>query len=419
MPSAPAEVDAACALIARGAAEIVGLEELRAKIAAGKILRVKAGFDPTAPDLHLGHAVLLAKMRHFQDLGHTAIFLIGDFTAMIGDPSGQNAARPPLSADEIRRNAATYKDQVFKILDESKTEVRRNAEWLGKMSAADLIRLAAQGNVARMMERNDFAERYRAGRTISIHEFLYPLMQARDSVELQADVELGGIDQKFNLLAGRELQKRQGQSPQSIVMTPLLEGLDGRRKMSKSFGNYIGVNEAAADIYGKLMSVSDELMWRYFTLLSRRGEEEIERLKAEADGGRNPMEIKQLLAFELTARFAGEDKAKKAREDFNERFRRRKVALPDIPDASVAADDSGQIPLAVALRKADVVASTSEARRKIREGAVYPVLPQRVGDALYGYGDGGKITDVNQMLKRGDKKYFRVGSRRYVRLIVT
>ena len=387
------------ALIKRGCGECIGEQELADKIRSGKTLRVKVGFDPTAPDLHLGHAVLLAKMRQFQELGHTAIFLIGDFTAAIGDPSGQNAARPPLSQTEIEHNAKTYDSQVFKILLRKKTEVRRNSEWMAKMSAADLIHLAAQETVARMLERDDFHSRFRNHISISIHEFLYPLVQGYDSVALNADVELGGTDQKFNLLVGRELQRHFGQSPQSVLTMPLLEGLDGVRKMSKSLGNAIGIDESAGDIFGKAMSLSDSLMWRYFELLSLKSADEISELKKEAEAGRNPKEIKAILALELSGRFAGEKAAAKAALNFESQFSRREV-----PDEIPQFEFADELPLANALKESGLASSNSEARRKIKEGAVKI--------------DGEKIMDEMHSLKKGRNVVAQLGRRKFARIVI-
>ena len=303
-------------VIKRGCDELLVEEEMVEKLESGRPLRVKAGFDPTAPDLHLGHTVLINKMRQFQELGHQVIFLIGDFTGMIGDPTGKNATRPPLSREQIEDNASTYKDQVFKILDPGKTEIAFNSTWFDRMDAADLIRLAAKHTVARMLERDDFGKRYRSNQPIAIHEFLYPLVQGYDSVALRADIELGGTDQKFNLLVGRELQKHFDQSPQCILTMPLLEGLDGVNKMSKSLGNYVGINEPPDQIFGKLMSISDELMWRYIELLSFEPMSVVEQWKAEVAAGRNPMEIKIAFAKEIVARFHNAAAAEKAHADF-------------------------------------------------------------------------------------------------------
>ena len=317
------DVDAQLALLTRGVAEVISEEELRKKLAEGRPLRVKAGFDPTAADLHLGHTVLIQKLRHFQDAGHRVLFLIGDFTARIGDPSGVSETRPQLSESQIRENTRTYEKQVFKILDEARTEVAFNHAWLDRLNAADLVRLSSKQTVARMLERDDFRKRYEDGRPIGIHEFLYPLLQGYDSVALGADVELGGTDQKFNLLVGRDLQRDQGQDPQVVITMPLLVGTDGQRKMSKGLGNHIGIDEPAGEMYGKVMSISDELMWDYHELLSDRGAEEIATLRNETEGGiRNPRDVKADLAAELTARFHGPEAADQAAESFVARFRR-------------------------------------------------------------------------------------------------
>ncbi|MAL83880.1 MAG: tyrosine--tRNA ligase, partial [Idiomarina sp.] len=334
------EVAEAIAEITRGAEEVLLEQELAEKLASGKPLIVKAGFDPTAPDLHLGHTVLINKLRVFQDFGHKVVFLIGDFTGMIGDPTGKNVTRKPLTTEQVIANAETYKEQVFKILDPAKTEIRFNSEWMSKMGAADMIKLAARQTVARMLERDDFKKRYQNNQSIAIHEFLYPLVQGWDSVELKADVELGGTDQRFNLLMGRELQKEEGQRPQTVIMTPLLEGLDGVQKMSKSLNNYIGITESANDMFGKIMSVSDELMWRYFQLLSFRSITEIDELKAAVADGKNPRDVKVLLAKEIIARFHSEEDAEKAEQDFIQRF--QKNALPDdIPEKTVQVGTEG------------------------------------------------------------------------------
>jgi len=316
------DIDSQLDLIKRGAQELLIESELIEKLKSGRPLRIKAGFDPTAPDLHLGHTVLINKMRHFQDLGHHIIFLIGDFTGMIGDPTGKNATRPPLSREQILENAQTYRDQVFKILDPEKTEVSFNSTWCESLGAAGMIKLAAHYTVARMLERDDFSKRYGNGQPIAIHEFLYPLCQGYDSVALKADVELGGTDQKFNLLVGRELQKHYGQPPQCVLMMPLLEGLDGVNKMSKSLGNYIGIAESPKEIFGKLMSVSDELMWRYFDLLSFRSAQEIAELQRSIEGGRNPRDVKVLLAQEIVARFHSPRHAEAALADWELRFQK-------------------------------------------------------------------------------------------------
>lgn len=355
-------------LIKRGSDELLIEAELREKLGSGRPLRVKAGFDPTAPDLHLGHTVLINKLRHFQDLGHQVMFLIGDFTGMIGDPTGKNATRPPLSREQILENAKTYQEQVFKILDPDKTEIHFNSSWFELFGASGMIRLAAQHTVARMLERDDFAKRYRNGQPIAIHEFLYPLCQGYDSVAMKADIELGGSDQKFNLLVGRELQKHYGQAPQCILTMPLLEGLDGVNKMSKSLGNYVGINEPAGEMFGKLMSVSDELMWRYLELLSFRSTETIQGFKNEVSTGRNPRDIKVLLAQEIVGRFHGAAAAERALDDFERRF--RQGAIPeDLPEIQLRADD-GPVPIAQVLKQVGLTASASQALRLIDQGGV-------------------------------------------------
>jgi tyrosyl-tRNA synthetase len=351
----------------RGAHEVLTRSDLEKKLKRGDPLRVKAGFDPTAPDLHLGHTVLLNKMRQFQQLGHEVTFLIGDFTGMIGDPTGRNATRPPLSPEQIQANARTYEAQVFKILDRERTRVDFNSRWLSKLSAADMVKLTAHYTVARMLERDDFAKRYQSGQPISIHEFLYPLAQGYDSVAMRADVELGGTDQKFNLLVGRSLQEAYGQEAQVVLTTPLLEGTDGVNKMSKSLGNYIGITEDADTMFGKLMSISDELMWRYFELLSFRGLKDIAALRRAAAEGRNPRDIKFELAREIVARFHDEAAAEHAQAEFIARFRQgalpEKIDLAQVPGV-------GPMRLANVLKAAGLVASTSEANRLIGQGAV-------------------------------------------------
>lgn len=391
-----ADVESQLALIKRGAEELLVETELVEKLKNGRPLRIKAGFDPTAPDLHLGHTVLINKLRHFQELGHHVMFLIGDFTGMIGDPTGKNTTRPPLSREQIKLNALTYQDQVFKILEPGKTEICFNSTWFDTLGAAGMIKLAAQHTVARMLERDDFAKRYAGNQPIAIHEFLYPLCQGYDSVAMQADVELGGTDQKFNLLVGRELQKHYGQSPQCILTMPLLEGLDGVNKMSKSLGNYIGIAEPPQEIFGKLMSVSDELMWRYFDLLSFRASREIADLKRGVEEGANPRDIKILLAQELVARFHNQAAATKAHEDFLARFQRG--AMPeDMPHLSISAG-----PIAQVLKQAVLVASTSEALRLIDGGGV------RI--------DGEKVIDKGLSLLAGDTVVLQVGKRKFARI---
>ncbi|MCZ6773432.1 MAG: tyrosine--tRNA ligase [Proteobacteria bacterium] len=389
-------------IIRRGAAEILVEEELAEKLALGRPLRIKAGFDPTAPDLHLGHTVLLNKMRQFQDLGHEVSFLIGDFTGMIGDPTGKNATRPPLSADEVAANADTYRQQVFKVLDPAKTKTIFNSEWMSQVDAAGLVKIAAQHTVARMLERDDFRKRYEDGRPIAIHEFLYPLIQGYDSVAMAADIELGGTDQKFNLLVGRQLQQAYGQKPQIVVTMPLLEGLDGVQKMSKSLGNTIGIDEAPHEMFGKLMSISDELMWRYYELLSFRGVSDIHVLKREVESGRNPRDVKFELAVELVTRFHDARAAEDALTEFRNRFSHG--AMPkEIPECEI--DNAGQdLGLPAALKQAGLTRSTSEARRLIPQGAVKI--------------DGERIEDVECMLVPGSDVIVQVGKRRIARVRV-
>ena len=389
-------------LIHRGADELIQEEDLRRKLAKGKPLRVKAGFDPTAPDLHLGHTVLLNKMRAFQQFGHEVTFLIGDFTGLIGDPTGRNVTRPPLTAEEIQANAQTYQQQVFKILDPEKTRVDFNSRWLGPLTSADFIKLAAKSTVARMLERDDFATRYRSGQPISIHEFLYPLAQGYDSVAMRADVELGGSDQKFNLLVGRQLQEQYGQEPQIVVTVPLLEGLSGGDKMSKSLGNFVAVDEAPATMFGKLMSISDELMWRYFELLSFRPLGEIARLRLGVADGRNPRDVKLELSSEIVARFHDAAAAERAQAEFMALSHR--VLPTNLPEMVFVAEAGAQdVPLATALAAgAKLVASGSEARRKIAEGAV------RI--------DGQKVSDAAMRLPVGAVHTLQVGPRRFARL---
>ncbi|HYL03485.1 MAG TPA: tyrosine--tRNA ligase [Steroidobacteraceae bacterium] len=384
----------------RGAHEVLTPAELAKKLKRGTPLHVKAGFDPTAPDLHLGHTVLLNKMRQFQQFGHEVTFLIGDFTGMIGDPSGRNATRPPLTPEEIQANAATYEAQVFKILERERTRVDFNSRWLSALSSADIVRLAAHYTVARMLERDDFAKRYKSGQPISIHEFLYPLAQGYDSVAMRADVELGGTDQKFNLLVGRTLQEAYGQEPQVVLTTPLLEGTDGVNKMSKSLGNYIGITEDPDSMFGKLMSISDALMWRYFELLSFRPLTDIAALRREAAHGRNPRDIKLELARELTARFHDGAAAERAQRNFIARVSEKAVP-DDLPLKTIPVEGAG-LRLANLLRDAGLAASTSEANRKIGEGAV------RI--------DGAKATDRGLMLKAGAEHVFQVGAKRFARV---
>lgn len=395
------EITTALELIKRGADELLIEADLIEKLKTGRPLRVKAGFDPTAPDLHLGHTVLINKLRHFQELGHQVLFLIGDFTGMIGDPSGKNTTRPPLTREKVLENAATYQEQVFKILDPAKTEVCFNSTWMEALGASGMIRLAAQHTVARMLERDDFSKRYAAQQPIAIHEFLYPLCQGYDSVAMKADVELGGTDQRFNLLVGRELQKHYGQAPQCVLTMPLLEGLDGVNKMSKSLGNYIGIYEPPNEIFGKVMSVSDDLMWRYYDLLSFKSESEILALRQSISEGRNPRDVKVLLAQELVARFHGQTAAVAALEDFQTRFQRN--AIPDdIPEVSLAGE--GGISVVAVLKQAGLTASTSEAIRMIDQGGV------RL--------DGDKLTDRGLMLESGAVVVLQVGKRKFARVTV-
>lgn len=355
-------------LLRRGTVEILQESEFLAALEKGARLRIKAGFDPTAPDLHLGHTVILTKLAQFQALGHEILFLIGDFTGLIGDPTGKSTTRPPLTQEQITENAKTYKSQVFKILDPEKTRVEFNSSWMSRMNAADMLRLASRYTVARMLERDDFQLRLKAQKPISIHEFLYPLIQGYDSVELDADIEIGGTDQKFNLLVGRHLQYEFGQRPQIVITMPLLEGVDGVNKMSKSLGNYIGIDESAKEIFGKLMSISDPLMWRYFDLLSMRPPREIETLRNEAQQGRNPRDIKLELAFEIVSRFHGAPAARREQEEFMQRFSARELPS-ELPEVEVGVQ-SDSVPLVVLLKDAGLVASTSEARRMVKQGAV-------------------------------------------------
>ena len=389
--------------IKRGSDELLLESELIKKLELGRPLRIKAGFDPTAPDLHLGHTVLLNKMRQLQDLGHHALFLIGDFTGMIGDPTGKNATRPPLSREQVLANAQSYKDQVFKVLDPAKTEVVFNYTWMDKFSAVDLIKLAATHTVAQMLERDDFGKRYRASQPIAIHEFIYPLVQGYDSVALKADLELGGTDQKFNLLMGRELQRHFGQPAQCVLTMPLLEGLDGVNKMSKSLGNYIGVTDTPQDMFGKLMSVSDDLMWRFLELLSFRSLAQIANFREEVANGRNPRDIKVLLAQEIVARFHTQKAAEDALAEFEARF--QKGVLPDdMPEIAVTSAE-GHIGIAQLLKQAGLVASTSEALRMIDQGGVKL--------------DGEKVSDKALTLKAGAVVVAQVGKRKFGRVSVS
>ncbi len=386
--------------LVRGCEEVLVEAELVAKLKKGKPLRIKAGFDPTAPDLHLGHTVLINKMRQFQDAGHQILFLIGDFTGMIGDPTGKSATRPALTAEQVQQNAVTYQEQVFKILDPDKTEVMFNSTWMNQLGSAGLIQLAAKHTVARMLERDDFTKRYKSGQPIAIHEFLYPLVQGYDSVAMKADVELGGTDQKFNLLVGRELQRQYGQEQQVVMTMPLLEGLDGVNKMSKSLGNYIGITDAPNDMFGKIMSISDELMWRYFELLSFRSLPELKRFKQDVEQGANPRDLKFLLAEELIARFHSQAEAVGAREDFIARF--QKGAMPDeMDEVSLVAEGAG-MPIASLLKAAGLIGSTSDALRMIQQGGVKV--------------DGIKVEDRNLLIEKGITAVFQVGKRKFAKI---
>jgi tyrosyl-tRNA synthetase len=389
-------------IIRRGADEILVEDDLVNKLKSGKPLRVKAGFDPTAPDLHLGHTVLINKLKQFQDLGHHVLFLIGDFTGMIGDPTGKSTTRPPLTEFEVAENAKTYQEQIFKILDRDKTEVVFNSHWMQDVGAVGMIKLAASSTVARMLERDDFSKRYGAGQAIAIHEFLYPLIQGYDSVALEADVELGGTDQKFNLLMGRQLQEQHGQKPQVVLTMPILEGLDGVQKMSKSLNNYIGIDDTPNDMFGKIMSVSDELMWRYFELLSLRPMSEIEGFKQEIESGKNPRDIKFLLAEEIIARFHSKEDAVSAREGFIAQFSKNKIP-DDIPEFTLEAGAEG-MPIANLLKESGLTPSTSEAMRMIKQGAVKL--------------DGEKITDKSLKVSAGTSGVFQVGKRKFAKVML-
>ncbi|MDF2184398.1 tyrosine--tRNA ligase [Grimontia hollisae] len=391
-----ASIEAALAEIKRGVEELIPEEELIAKLKENRPLRIKLGADPTAPDIHLGHTVIMNKLRAFQELGHEVIFLIGDYTAMVGDPSGKNTTRPPLTREQVLANAETYKEQIFKILDPEKTRVEFNSSWLGELGTDGMIRLAASSTVARMLERDDFKKRYSNNQPIAIHEFIYPLLQGYDSVALEADVELGGTDQKFNLLMGRELQKQNGQPQQVVITMPLLVGLDGVKKMSKSANNYIGISDAPNEMFGKIMSISDDLMWNYYELLSFRPLEEIEGLKQEIANGRNPRDVKILLAKEIIARFHSEADADAAEADFINRF--QKGAMPDeMPEFSFAQG----VAIANLLKDADLVGSTSDAMRMIRQGAVKI--------------DGEKVDDTKLVPAAGTAVY-QVGKRKFARI---
>ena len=387
-------------LISRGTEEVLIEEELKKKLNSGKKLNIKAGFDPTAPDLHLGHTVLINKLRQFQTLGHQIIFLIGDYTGMIGDPSGKSATRPPLSTEEVQENAKTYQEQIFKILDPDLTKVVFNSSWMDKMDAVDLIRLASHHTVARMLERDDFDKRYKSNQPISIHEFLYPLIQGYDSVVLDADVELGGTDQKFNLLVGRQLQEIQGKSPQVVITMPILEGLDGNHKMSKSLGNYIGIDEPAKEMFGKIMSISDTLMWRYFELLSFKDLGEIEQYKKQVEAGTNPRDIKFDLAEEIITRFHNSKSAQDAKNDFVKRFSNN--AIPDVIDEiEIKVSEKGVV-FANLLKEIKLVSSTSDAHRMIKQAAVKI--------------DGERVDDGKQILQEGFSAVIQVGKRKFARV---
>jgi len=396
------QVNEALQVIKRGCDELLVEQELVERLATGKSLRVKAGFDPTAPDLHLGHTVLLNKLRQFQELGHEAMFLIGDFTGMIGDPTGKNATRKPLTRDDVIENARSYEQQIFKILDPEKTLVMFNSSWMAEMTATDLIGLAAKHTVARMLERDDFHKRYSSGQSISIHEFLYPLIQGYDSVAMKADVELGGTDQKFNLLVGRELQKHYGQPPQVALTMPILEGLDGVQKMSKSLGNYIGIHEPPNEMFGKLLSVSDDLMWRYIELLSFQPLAQVAKWKMETEEGRNPRDIKVMFAQEIVTRFHSRAAAEAALADFEARF--RQGAMPSVmPEVTLTGGAEG-LPISQALKQAGLAASTSDALRMIDQGGVKL--------------DGAKLSDKALKLKTGEIIVAQVGKRKFARITV-
>ena len=392
-------IEKTLAVFARGSDEIIPLDELKTKLKKGKPLKIKAGFDPTAPDLHLGHTVLINKLKQLQDLGHEILFLIGDFTAMIGDPTGKSATRPPLSDEQIQENSKTYQDQVFKILDKNKTHVVFNSHWMKNLTSADMIKLASQQTVARMLERDDFSKRYKSGQGISIHEFLYPLVQGYDSVALEADVELGGTDQKFNLLMGRELQKNNNQEPQIILTMPILEGLDGVQKMSKSLNNYIAIDDSSDEMFGKIMSISDDLMWRYLELLSFESMETIESWKKEVEQGENPRDIKFRLADEIISRFHSKDEAKVANQNFINRF-----AKNQIPDEMDEFEFESGIKIGNLLKDADLVDSTSEAFRMIKQGAVKI--------------NGEKVANKDIDLPSGTAVY-QVGKRKFARITLS
>ncbi|NQZ80762.1 MAG: tyrosine--tRNA ligase [Colwellia sp.] len=396
------DVSQAFAELKRGSDEILLEDELLERLKSGKRLKIKAGFDPTAPDLHFGHTVLINKLRQFQQQGHEVIFLIGDFTGMIGDPTGKNVTRKALTKEDVLANAETYKEQVFKILDPAKTTVAFNSTWMDKMGAAGMLKLASRQTVARMMERDDFKKRYANGQAIAIHEFMYPLVQGWDSVALEADVELGGTDQKFNLLMGRELQKSEGQRPQTVLMMPLLEGLDGVQKMSKSLNNYIGITDSPNEMFGKIMSISDVLMWRYYELLSFKPLVEIEGYKVQIAEGKNPRDVKIDLAKELIARFHDEDAAQAAHQEFINRF--QKGAMPDEMPEIELVTENGEIAIANLLKDAGLVSSTSDAYRMIKQGAAKI--------------EGEKITDKGLVISRGSVAVYQVGKRKFSRVTI-
>ena len=394
------DINSQLEIIKKGASEILPEEELRKKLEENRPLRVKAGFDPTAPDLHLGHVVLLTKMRQLQDLGHEISFLIGDFTGLIGDPTGKNATRPPLTPEQITINAETYAKQVFKILNKDKTKICFNSEWLGKLGADGMLKLAASLTVARMLERDDFSKRFAENKPIALHEFMYPLMQGYDSVAMNSDIELGGTDQKFNLLMGRELQKQNHQAQQCVIMMPLLEGLDGINKMSKSLGNYIGVEDAPNDMFGKIMSISDELMWRYYDLLSLKSTTEIQQLKRSIINGENPRNIKVILAVEIVERFHSKEAANLALNDFETRFKKNEI--PDeMPQITIEGSTLG---IATVLKQANLVSSSSEGMRMIDQGGV------RI--------NGDKISDKNLLLIAGKDYIIQVGKRKFAKVVL-
>lgn len=394
----------ALALLMRGVEEVLVEEEFVKKLEEGRPLRIKAGFDPTAPDLHLGHTVLINKLKQFQDLGHEILFLIGDFTGMIGDPTGKNQTRKPLTPDQVAENAKTYQEQIFKILDRDKTTIVFNSEWLNELGAAGVIQLAAQQTVARMLERDDFSKRFKGNQSIAIHEFLYPLIQGYDSVALRSDVELGGTDQKFNLLMGRELQKSHGQAPQTVMMMPILEGVDGVQKMSKSLGNYIGVSDAPGEMYGKLMQISDDLMWRYFELLSFRSNQEIEGYKQQIAEGANPREVKAKLAEEIVARFHGQEAVASASKGAGNKFKWGD-APDDMPEFEFSAEGESGLRLPNVIQRAELVDTTGRARNMMKQGAV------RV--------DGEPIKDVNAELSVGGPYVCQAGKKKFAKVTIT